>query len=475
MNSITTQLTQLRAPFEKEISAAQTAYDKTVAANKKSVETAGLTLKKATDKLKADYEKLRQDAETEQATAAEKLRLAQESLKEFETQALEILGGGTSTKGHQSNGIAKAGVKTEKTSGIHTGTKAATKAPKKTAAAKAPKKAAAKTAGGAGAKRALQGREDVKANKRPPLVAGIRLILGKKTMRTIDITAELQKRGWEPNSNSLGSYISQIMSANSHGDSPVFEPVKVKGRGNYRVRLGAKPLDPKVRKLFGHVGDDDDKTTVVTKVEAKKSATKAAPAAKAAAPKGKPGQRQCSTCLKAGNAVFGHNAKGHDNWVARQAAASKPAVAKAAPAAKATKSAAPKKTAAAKVAKVAAAPKAKPGKGQQKCGKCADNGLEVFGHNAKGHDKWVASQAAAAAPKAAPAAKAPKAAESKPAAETKSASTETIVTPTTETPKSGFMTADQLLAGGSSSSSETEKAKEAEIHAAFGAGSAPPA
>jgi hypothetical protein len=115
---------------------------------------------------------------------------------------------------------------------------------------------------------------------------------------------------------------------------------------------------------------------------------------------------------------------------------------------------------AAKTAKKASAAKAAPaaktagkkGKGQQKC---SVPGCGVLGHNKKGHDKYVASQAAGAnaapAVKAAPAAKASVKAE-----ETKSEAAPAI---TTEIVKPSFMSADEVVA-------EMERAAQAEKPAA---------
>jgi hypothetical protein len=449
MNTVQQTLQTLRAPIDKKVAKATDEHNKNVAKNDKIIKQAEADLKKTINQAKAAYETKVSQAKTSVAKSETVKTEAEAERQSFNEEVARFQNGHSAAP---KSAPAKAnGVKTKKV--------AAKPGPKpKAASAKAKGKKASKGGkggGAAGAKRALEGRREVMDGTRPPIKDALRLILGKKTMRSRDITLELKARNWVPNSASIESYVPYVLSSNSKGAKAVFEPVKGqgKGRGWYRVRAGAPPMKPEIRARFG-----GETNGVAHKAEPAKAAPKAKAAAKAA-PKGKPGQRKCSV---AGCGVVGHNKRGHAAYVKAQKAAAKAATAPKKAAAKAApkKAAAPK---AAKAPKAAAASKERAGKGQQKC---SVPGCGVLGHNKKGHAKYVAAQAAGAAPapapkaaakKAEPATPAPKAEEAKPAA--------------TE-PFSGVKSADEILAGADKTAAPKDDAKDDEVMresaAAFG-------
>jgi hypothetical protein len=286
----------------------------------------------------------------------------------------------------------------------------------KAAAAPAKKATKAKSA----SSNAIEGRAEVNSGVRPPVKDAVRLILGTTTMRSRDITTELVARGWKPRSGNLASYVPYVLSNGSKTHdkegrklNPVFESVNTgEGRGFYRVRTNAPPMNPKTLASFG--GKAPKKTTAQAAPKKTAAPKVAAPAPKKAATVAtKGGPRKCSV---KGCGVLGHNKRGHAKYVKEQQAAAKAAangkphtngktthatkkVAKAVAAAtkKVAKAAAPapKKTA----TKAKAAPaKDRRGVGQQKCG---EPGCGVLGHNKKGHAAWLAKQAGGTAPKAA--------------------------------------------------------------------------
>ena len=222
--------------------------------------------------------------------------------------------------------------------------------------------------------RSVTGRDDVTNGVRPPLKDAIRLILAKKTLHTREIIDELQNRNWAPKSGSIKAYVSNVLSTYSNveklKEGAIFESIKTgKGRGYYRVRIGAAPINAETRKRFG--GDYTPSTT----------ATKAAPAPRASNVKQASSKttaksdvgRGCSVC-----GTPGHNTRSHDAFVANGGK-----VAKAAPA----------KTATAKTATAKAAPKRPDERGCSICG--------VVGHNKRGHAKYLAAQANGASGKTA--------------------------------------------------------------------------
>ena len=389
MNTISQIIAKERAPFERNVAEAQAAYEKQLAASAAEVGKAEAKLKQA----RADL------VNFQQALVAESSGTT-----------------GSAKKPAVKSAKAPKGIKTTKTA----------------------------------TKRAIQGRGEVKSNERPPLVPAIRMIMGKKVWRTRDVTAELKVRGWAPQSTSLDSYVPQVMAGAAKqrdgGPKPVFEAVKVKGRGHYRVRADAPPIHPNVKKFWGHVAASEPIETVTPETKAvAKTPAKKAPVAKVGGKKGK-GQQKCSV---EGCGVLGHNKKGHEKWAAGLATV----VAGDAAPAPVTLS---NKVTSAKMVSAAA----KPGKGQRKC---SVPGCGVLGHNKNGHEKWVAAQA-------------------RPSVEKFSKSTEASATkqPSSEkTAKPRFQTADEIMAEVDQQASSDKPAQAtpkdldmAEAGAAFGTTSA---
>jgi hypothetical protein len=406
-------LYSMREPLVGKVTDAESKLDKVKAETAKTVDKAKSDYEKALAAAKQVYEGKLTEVQTAIAVAETTKTEAQAALEVFDRMV--SLDGKTSNSASKTNGASKhpAAKKAAKTAAKKTA------GAKKTPASEAKQvKTQAHTPKTDGAKRALHGRDEVRNGVRPSIKDAIRLILGKKTMRSRDITAELIRLRWAPKSEKLSSYVPFVLSSGSKEKDkdgkdlhPVFESVDTgQGRGYYRVRHGAPPMDSEVRAKWGHVvaqGGTAVPTAAPVKASSKTTAAKSATPAKAAASKGaaapkggKSGQRACSV---EGCGVLGHNKRGHDAWVAKQggnapeakAAAPKTAAAKAAPKAKAAP----------------AAPKQRAGKGQQKCGTCAKEGKEVFGHNAHGHNAWAAKQSAANAASTAP--PAPKAAPTK--------------------------------------------------------------
>jgi hypothetical protein len=330
-------------------------------------------------------------------------------------QQLKLEEGGKPTEKTRT-GSAKPGPKPKvHAAGVKTGKKPGPK-PKAAKASKAKGGAKAST-------RAAEGRRQVAQKLRPPIKDVIAKVLGKRVMNSQEVYEAIKEKGQLPNSNDPRGYIGYLLSASKDkAGNPLFERVATKGRGFYKnqgTEVSAKAT--KAVKAKPVKAAKAAKAVKVKAAPAKKAAkAKAAPKAKAAA-KGEKRQNKCGKCAALGNEVYGHNSKGHDTWAAAQKAG--PAPAKAAKPAKA-----PKPAKEPKAAKAAPAPGEKK---SVKCGKCAALGKEVFGHNAKGHDNWIAKQTPTAKPangttgaatpaepeKAAPKAEAPKA-EAKPAEKT---------------------------------------------------------
>lgn len=395
-----------RAPFLKAFEQAKSAHDKRVQQSQKTIDAARA-------RFEADVSK----ANSELAVSEQAVRDTLSRLEQFNQDAE------SASKGDQGSTNGRRASATPKTKAAPKAKTAA--APPKAKAAAAPK-AKTKTVGGNSA--AIKGRDEVRAGLRPPIKDAIRLILGKKTMRSRDITAALIERKWAPRSANIASYVPYVLSNGSKGANAVFESVQTgEGRGFYRVRVNAPPMDPKVRARWANGAVGEVKVEAQTAPAPKKvaaAAPKKAPAKAAAAQKAATtpkksagGPRKCSEC-----GVLGHNRRGHDAWVKAQAqspvkttangAAHKPAAPKktaaaksapataAAPKAAAPKAAATPKAAAPKAAKAAApkkapaakaAPVQKAGKGEQKCSVCGTKG-----HNKKGHDAFAQAQGAAA-------------------------------------------------------------------------------
>ncbi len=390
-----------RAPFLKALEQASKSHDKRTADIEKAVAAA-----------RAKYEADVAKANLSVAQSEETVKVARENLKKFDTGVETSLK--TEAQPSKKNGAAKA-----------TPLKAlpAKRGPKAKASA-APTPAKKSTSKAAPSNRAIKGRDEVRNGMRPPVKDAIRLILGTTTMRSRDITAELIARGWKPQSGNLASYVPYVLSNGSkthdnkgHKLNPVFESVNTgEGRGFYRVRASAPPMNPKTLAAFG--GSKAAKATAQAAASApKKTAApkKAAAAPKKAATKG--GPRACSV---KGCGVLGHNRRGHAKYVKEQKAAAKAAANGKAPhtngkTTHATKNVAKAVAAATKKVAKAAAPKApkakaapakatdRPRAGQQKCSVC-----QTLGHNKKGHPAFLAQQAGGTAPKAATAPKATK-------------------------------------------------------------------
>jgi hypothetical protein len=334
--SIQTIIRTHRAPFEKALEKAKKAHDKI-----------GQAAEKAIDAARAKYEAEVKRANQTVSQSEGGLKTAYDALQEFDR---EVAGFPKAADHHgKKNGAAKAAPLKASSNGKAAPKKLKTKgAGKKTSSA-----------------RAIKGRDEVRNFVRPPIKDAIRLILGKATIRSRDITKELKARKWAPQSNNVESYVPYVLSNGSKGPNAVFESVATgKGRGYYRVKPGAPPMKPEVIEHFGNGVDPTPKAA------APKAAAKVAKAAKAPkAAKAAGGKRKCSEC-----GVLGHNKAGHAKYVQAQAGG-----AKAAKAPKAAK------------AKTAAG-------GQRKCSECG-----VLGHNKAGHAKYIQAQAGGAK-----AAKAPK-------------------------------------------------------------------
>ncbi|MDA4132666.1 MAG: hypothetical protein OK454_06025, partial [Thaumarchaeota archaeon] len=205
-----------RAPYKKALDQAKTAHDRKVTESNKAIEAARTKYESEVTKAKSAA------AQTEQA-----VKEAHEQLNDFDSAVTNFQAGTgnlPSKKGAKVKApVAKKGVKVK-------------------AAAPVKTKSSNKTAGSA---RAIKGRDEVRNGIRPPIKDAIRLILGKQTKRSRDITAELIARKWTPQSGTVSSYVPYVLSLGCKGgDKAIFESVDTgKGRGYYRVRHGAPPMN----------------------------------------------------------------------------------------------------------------------------------------------------------------------------------------------------------------------------------------
>ena len=175
---------------------------------------------------------------------------------------------------------------------------------------------------------------------RPTPVEAVQLVLGKKTMKMVDIVREVIARGWaRPNSNPKQS-IPVAVGKRTKSTPPIFENV---GRGLYCVHPSAPPLSREARAHFGNVKTPVGTSPVGASLEATPST------------KGKKEPRACSVCGQAG-----HNKRGHDKAMAKHSNSGE----------------APKRT--------SEDSGAKKGRGCSICGQA--------GHNKTTHDKVVAKQ-----------------------------------------------------------------------------------
>ena len=343
--SIQEILRRERAPKEKAVAKAKAEHDKAAAAAKK-METAAKT---AYDAKCAEAKKLVDQA-------AEGLKAAEGDLVEFDAQvkSFPTEEAATQKKGAAKGKVAAApkGKPGPKPGAKKTAAPKAAAAPKAVAAPKGkpgPKPGAKKAAAPKGkpgpkpgAKKAAAPAAKKAAAKpaatRPPIKDACRLVMGRKTLPIKDVVAGLQAQKWVPDTTNLTGYVSAILS----GTKNVFEAV---GRGVYRVKGDAPPIKAEVKAHFGDaVKASQAEPAQVAATPAPKGRKKAEPKAAASSEK-KHGQHKCKTCQEPG-----HNAKGHDKWIAKKAAAeakTKPAdppaaEPKAAPAAPAKKAAASK-------------------------------------------------------------------------------------------------------------------------------------
>jgi hypothetical protein len=332
--------------------------------------------------------------ETKARRAAADLQAAREAVKLEEAVQHKLeqqlkLEEGTPATGKGLQGHKKPGPKPKLTAKGKAGHKKPAKAAKKSAKAQ-PKGGAQASA------RAAEGRRQVAQKLRPPIKDLIAKVLGKRVMNSQEVYEAIKAKGQLPNSGDPRGYIGYLLSASKDkaGD-PLFERVPTKGRGFYKnqgvtVKTG-KPAKPVKAKAA-------PKKAAKATAKAKPVKAKAKPVKAKAAPK------------KAKCGATGHNARGHDKWAAGQ----KAGATKAAPKAKEPKAAKP-----------AAPAKAAGEKKTVLCGKCKQPG-----HNAKGHDKWAASQKAGSNGTSGPAKSEP--VKEEPKAETKPAATKPEAEKTTD-------------------------------------------
>ena len=180
--TIGSTLQKERAPFAKAFDQAKAAHDKKVSAAQKAMEQAKEAHTAKVAASQKDYEGKVADAQQIVAKSGEELRQAKGTLDQFDTAAMGAL------------------------NSLRNGASTNAKIPATTAAPS--KRRSTKNPG----KRALEGRQEVKEGKRPPIAAAIRLILGTKTMSTPEIQAELERLNWMPVSNNPRTYISYALS-----------------------------------------------------------------------------------------------------------------------------------------------------------------------------------------------------------------------------------------------------------------------